>query len=219
MVYKIRNKGFNNTAAALNPRIHPAKKTKIHADLTRYITLQVQITRYTGMRILHNYRNMSRASKKFLMGDQILEQLMVLTLKEHYFRPMYYRSPIENSFYLGRSLADLTDRHYALFANNQHPLQLYVYEEYNKFLRAAHSKQEQENLKAVGDRMKQVMDDRSLLLNTKEGESLSIEDISDVYMQVMGEHRANTNMSLTTRSKTGAISDSLEVRRPFGAAQ
>ena len=132
---------------------------------------------------------------------------MVLTLKEHYFRPMYYRSPIENSFYLGRSLADLTDRHYALFANNQHPLQLYVYEEYNKFLRAAHSKQEQENLKAVGDRMKQVMDDRSLLLNTKEGESLSIEDISDVYMQVMGEHRANTNMSLTTRSKTGQISD------------
>ena len=204
MVYKIRNKGFNNTAAALNPRIHPAKKTKIHADLTRYITLQVQITRYTGMRILHNYRNMS---KQFLMGDKILEQLMVLTLKEHYFRPMYYRSPIENSFYLGRSLADLTDRHYALFANNQHPLQLYVYEEYNKFLRAAHSKQEQENLKAVGDRMKQVMDDRSLLLNTKEGESLSIEDISDVYMQVMGEHRANTNMSLTTRSKTGQISD------------
>ena len=150
---------------------------------------------------------MSRASKQFLMGDKILEQLMVLTLKEHYFRPMYYRSPIENSFYLGRSLADLTDRHYALFANNQHPLQLYVYEEYNKFLRAAHSKQEQENLKAVGDRMKQVMDDRSLLLNTKEGESLSIEDISDVYMQVMGEHRANTNMSLTTRSKTGQISD------------
>jgi hypothetical protein len=63
MVYKIRNKGFNNTAAALNPRVHPAKKTKIHADLTRYITMQVQITRFTGMRILHNYRNISRASK------------------------------------------------------------------------------------------------------------------------------------------------------------
>ena len=41
MVYKIRNKGFNNTAAALNPRVHLAKKTKIHADLTRYITVQV----------------------------------------------------------------------------------------------------------------------------------------------------------------------------------
>ena len=219
MVYKIRNKGFNNTVAALNPRVHPAKKTKIHADLTRYITMQVQITRYTSMRILHNYRNISRATKQFLMGDKILEQLMVLTIKEHYFRPMYYRSPIENSFYLGRSLADLTDRHYALFANNQHPLQLHVYEEYNKFLRAAHNKQEQEGLKAIGDRMGEVMEDRSRLLNTKEGESLSIDDISDVYMQVMGEHRAKTNMSLATKTKTGEISDYLEVRRPFGAAQ
>ena len=219
MVYKIRNKGFNNTAAALNPRVHPAKKTKIHADLTRYITVQVQITRYTSMRILHNYRNISRACKQFMMGDKILEQLMILTIKEHYFRPMYYRSPIENSFYLGRSLADLTDRHYSLFANNQHPLQLSVYEEYNKFLRSAHSKDNQEGLKAVGDRMGEVMDDRSRLLNTKEGESLSIDDISDVYMQVMGEHRAKTNMSLTTRSKNGEIADYLEVRRPFGAAQ
>ena len=166
MVYKIRNKGFNNTVAALNPRVHPAKKTKVHADLTRYITMQVQITRFTGMRILHNYRNISRASKQFLMGDRILEQLMILTIKEHYFRPMYYRSPIENSFYLGRSLADLTDRHYALFANNQHPLQLNVYEEYNKFLRAAHSKQHQEGLKSIGDRMQTVMDDRSSILNT-----------------------------------------------------
>lgn len=100
MVYKIRNKGFNNTIAALNPRVHPAKKTKIHADLTRYVTMQVHVTRFTGMRILHNYRLTSRASKQFLMGDKILEQLMILTIKEMYFRPMYYRSPIENAFYL-----------------------------------------------------------------------------------------------------------------------
>lgn len=102
MVYKIRNKGFNNTAAALNPRVHPAKKTKIQADLNRYITIQVHPTRYTGMRILHNYRLISRASKQFLMGDKILEQLMILTIKENFFRPMYYRSPIENAFYLVR---------------------------------------------------------------------------------------------------------------------
>jgi hypothetical protein len=153
------------------------------------------------------------------MGDKILEQLMILTIKEHYFRPMYYRSPIENSFYLGRTLADLTDRHYSLFANNQHPLQLSVYEEYNRFLRDAHNKDEQASLKAFSERMEQVMDDRSKLLNEKEGELLSIDDISDIYMQVMGEHRGKQNMSLTTRSKTGEISDYLEVRRPFGAAQ
>ena len=36
-------------------------------------------------------------------------------------------------------MADILDKHYALFAQNQHPLQLYIYEEYNKFLRQAHS--------------------------------------------------------------------------------
>eukprot|EP00347_Sterkiella_histriomuscorum_P016094 403354516 len=219
MVYKIRNKGFNNTAAALNPRVHPAKKTKIHADLTRYITMQVHITRYTGMRILHNYRNISRASKQFLMGDKVLEQLMILTIKEHFFRPMYYRSPIENSFYIGRNLADLTDRHYALFANNSHPLQLQAYEEYNKFLRDMHNKEHRLEQAAIGDRITEVMQERQSLLNTNEGEKLSYDDFADIYMQVMGEQRSKTNLSLNTRTKTGEINDYLEVRRPFGAAQ
>jgi hypothetical protein len=58
-------------------------------------------------------------------------------------------------------LADLTDRHYALFANNQHPLQLHAYEEYNKFLRRAHSKDEQAEAKALSGRMQAVMDDKS----------------------------------------------------------
>lgn len=109
MVYKIRNKGFNNTMAAINPRVHTAKKTKIHADLTRYITIQVHITRFTGLRIMHNYRNISRACKQFLMGDKVLEQLMILTIKEHFFRPMYYRSPIENTFYMVSTNALMAD--------------------------------------------------------------------------------------------------------------
>ena len=100
MVYKIRNKGFNNFSAALNPRVYLAKKTKHHLDLTRYVTIQVHPTRFSSLRILHNYRNISRATKQFLMGDKFLEQLMILTIKEHFFRPMYYRSPIENSFYI-----------------------------------------------------------------------------------------------------------------------
>ena len=116
-------------------------------------------------------------------------------------------------------MADLTDRHYALFANNQHPLQLHVYEEYNRFLRNAHSKDSQQELKDIDQRMGEIMADRSRLLNTTEGESLSIDDISDIYMQVMSEHRGKTNMTLTTKTKTGEINDYLEVRRPFGAAQ
>lgn len=100
MVYKIRNKGFDIFAAATNPRVHPAKKTKIGLDLTRLVTLQVQQTRFTGMRIKHGYRNISRSCKQFLMGDKLLEQIVILSIKEHFFRPMYYKSPIENSFYI-----------------------------------------------------------------------------------------------------------------------
>ncbi len=100
MVYKIRNKGFDIFAAAMNTRVHPAKKTKINLDLTKCVTLQVQQTRFTGMRLKHGYRNISRASKQFLMGDKLLEQVVILTLKHHFFRPMHYASPIENSFYL-----------------------------------------------------------------------------------------------------------------------
>ena len=42
MVYKIRNKGFDIWAAAVNPRVHPSKKTKTGLDLTKHITAQFQ---------------------------------------------------------------------------------------------------------------------------------------------------------------------------------
>jgi hypothetical protein len=116
-------------------------------------------------------------------------------------------------------LADLTDRHYALFANNQHPLQLHVYEEYNKFLRFAHSPAHHQEVTDLAARFQEVVDQRSSVLAQKEGESLSLDDLSDIYMQVRAEGRGKANMSLNTRSKTGEINDYLEVRRPFGAAQ
>ena len=78
MVYKIRNKGFNNFSAAQTVRAYPAKKTNINVYMTQHVTLQVHITRFTGMRIMHNYRNISRATKQFMMGDRFLEQLMTL---------------------------------------------------------------------------------------------------------------------------------------------
>jgi len=100
MVYKIRNKGFDIFAAATNPRVHHSKKVKLNLDLTKCVTLQVQQTRFTGMRIKHGYRNISRSCKQFLMGDKLLEQAVILTLKMHFFRPMHYQAPIENTFYL-----------------------------------------------------------------------------------------------------------------------
>ena len=46
---------------------------------------------------------------------------------------------------------------------------------------------------------------------------MSIEDLSEIYIQVKGESRANNNMALNTVTKTGEIADYLETRRPFGA--
>ena len=101
MVYKIRNKGFSAPfLGTTNVRAYPARKTQVNVDLSQHVTLQVQITRFTGMRILHNYRNISRATKQFMMGDRFFEQLMILTLREHFFRPMYYRAPIENTYFM-----------------------------------------------------------------------------------------------------------------------
>ena len=171
------------------------------------------------MRIKHGYRNISRSTKQFLMGDKLLEQCVILTLKQQFFRPMYYQSPIENSFYLGRALADLTDRHYALFANNQHPMQLDIYDTYNKLLRISNSDAHQQRFAETEARFDEVRAERNQYLNHEEGEKLSSDDLQDIYCQVKGEERVAHNFNLNTRGKTGDISDYLEARRPFGANQ
>ena len=66
--------------------------------------------------------------------------------------------------------------------------------------------------------MEEVIEERTKYLNHTEGESLSIDDIQDIYCQVKGEEREKYNFSLNTRGKTGDITDYLESRRPFGAA-
>jgi len=82
-----------------------------------------------------------------------------------------------------------------------------------------HSKEHHESQQAIKERMNEIADDKLSLMNTAEGENLSFDDMADIYIQAMGEHRNKNNFSLTTRSKTGEINDYLEVRRPFGAAQ
>ena len=120
---------------------------------------------------------------------------------------------------MSRTLADLTDRHYVLFANNQHPMQLYAYEEYNRFLREAHDKGEYERYQELKRRFEEAKEERRNLLNREEGEDLSIDDITEIYMIVMGDVRNQQGFTLQTRSKDGKINDYLEVRRPFGAAE
>ena len=93
-------------------------------------------------------------------------------------------------------MADITDRHYALFANNQHPMQLNAYSEYNRFLQSLHDKDEAVREESLAEDFNRAADERLALLDTAEGESLSIEDLSDIYIQVKGAHRAKNNFSL-----------------------
>ena len=71
----------------------------------------------------------------------------------------------------------------------------------------------------LGNRFEQVVEERSTLLNQSEGESLSMDDLSDIYIQVKAESRAKNNHSLNTTTKNGEIADYLETHRFFGAAQ
>merc|ERR1719453_1811528 len=134
-----------------------------------------------------------------MMGDRFLEQLMILQLRQHYFRPMTYKAPIENTFFMGRSLADLSDRHYSLFANNQHPIQLSTYQNYNEFLRMLHDKGEADLDLQMHDRLHEVVSARKATLDAKNGETLSIDELTEMYIQVKGEFRDANNMSLNTR--------------------
>ena len=113
----------------------------------------------------------------------------------------------------------MVDRHYALFANNQHPLQLDTYDEYNRMLRVLHSDEHQSRQAETQARYEEVKAERTALLNHEEGESLSIDELQDIYIQVKAEERAKYNFELTTRTRKGEINDYLEVRRPFGAAE
>ena len=218
MVYRIRNKGFNVWAPATSPRVFTARKTKITLEISRHVTLQTHISKYAGMRLFHNYRRISRAWKQFLMGDKIAEQLAILTLKAHIARPFNYEAPLENSFYIGRTWADIWDKHYSLFAANQHPLQLASYEDYNQFIQKLNCEEYANSTTEIINRVEEIKNKRSKALETSEGESLSPEDITDIYIEVMAEYRNKNNLTGDSRDEKGDYVDYLETRRPFGAA-
>ena len=118
----------------------------------------------------------------------------------------------------GRALADLTDRHYALFANNQHPMQLDIYQSYNQMLRNMHSEAENARIAHTEQRIKEEIEEKTKQLNHAEGESISMDDYQEIYCEVKAEERIANNFSLNTKDKKGDITDFLEARRPFGAA-
>ena len=123
------------------------------------------------------------------------------------------------SFIQGRTLADLTDRHYGLFANNQHPLQLECYASYNQFLADLHDIQEARRNEEFNSDYQARLEAAEANLDAANGETLSLEDKEDIYMDAKADQRARENMSRNARGRDGEINDYLELRRPFGAAQ
>lgn len=98
-------------------------------------------------------------------------------------------------------------------------MQLSVYNEYNTFLRNLHDQGEAERAERFNERMAEAVEDREAHLNKSEGESLSTDDLQDIYIQIKGEHRATEKMTANALTKSGEINDYLEFRRPFGTGQ
>lgn len=219
MVYKIRNKAFYIPYGVNHPRVDLFKKMRYPNALNGFVTIQVQPTRYTSMRALHNYRNISRAAKQFLMGDVLLEQLVIQIVRFQFFRPSKFKSPIYATPYLGRAMQDLVDRHYSLVSHNQHPLQLMIYKRYAEMINDLTTPEAQERKKAIQDRIAELEGDLEKQLRTDEGETPTYDDYQRIYLQAHDEYRSAHNMSLKTRDRHGRIDDYLEVRRPFGTDQ
>ena len=113
----------------------------------------------------------------------------------------------------------MADRHYGLFANNQHPIQLETYAAYNSFLQDLNDINHIREEEAFNDNMNERLNKAQEALDTDAGERLSIEDFEDIYMDAMADKRARSNMSRNARGRDGELNDYLELRRPFGAAQ
>jgi hypothetical protein len=97
MVWKIRSK----TAFTFEKGLHRYNtgnfKTLCHDIIDQMPAVQVKTDRYAPTRVTHNYRNISRACKQFLLGDPLAEQLMITMLRIEFLWPIKnIKSPIEN---------------------------------------------------------------------------------------------------------------------------
>ncbi len=97
MVWKIRSKTAYTFDKGLQ-RYNTGKfKVLVLNNIHELPAIQVRTDRYAPTRVTHNYRNMSRACKQFLLGDPLAEQLMITMLRIEFLWPVRnIKSPIEN---------------------------------------------------------------------------------------------------------------------------
>lgn len=109
-----------------------------------------------------------------------------------------------------------------MVANNQHPVQLYLYEFLNKKYRKSKDLENYKNGErptfeiAFEERVKQLINEKLKTKDVQNGETITPDDISEIYRDASEDVRATHNLKTRTRGKNGEIEDYLETRRPFG---
>lgn len=97
MVWKIRSKTAFVFANGTKRYHNPEWKEVPFDNINELPAIGVKTDSYSQVRIIHNYRNMSRSCKTFLLGDPIAEQYMLNMLRhEYYYIRDHMESPIFN---------------------------------------------------------------------------------------------------------------------------
>jgi hypothetical protein len=97
MVWKIRSKTAFVYEFGHQRYMTPKFKDIPYENINELPFIAAKSDVYSQVRIIHNYRNISRAAKQFLLGDPIAEQLMLSVLRAEFHWPMKkIKSPIEN---------------------------------------------------------------------------------------------------------------------------
>lgn len=97
MVWKIRSKTAFTFDKGTQRYITGKFKQLNLNNLNEMPAVLVKSDRFSPVRIAHNYRNISRACKQFLLGDPYAEQVMILMLRAEFRWPVdNIQSPIEN---------------------------------------------------------------------------------------------------------------------------
>jgi hypothetical protein len=95
MVWRIRSKtAFTFAKGTLRYNEGKFKGFNMN-NVKEFLALILTTDRMTPVRVAHNYRNISRACKQFLLGDPYAEQLMILMLRNEFYWPLKnIKSPI-----------------------------------------------------------------------------------------------------------------------------
>lgn len=97
MVWKIRSRTAFTFDKGTQRYIVGKFKQLSTNNMNEVPLILVKTDRYSPVRIAHNYRNISRACKQFLLGDPYAEQLMISILRSEFYWPIKnIQSPIEN---------------------------------------------------------------------------------------------------------------------------